>query len=258
MKETELYGPVKALLSDLGYEVKAEIAHMDVVALKGDEMIVVELKTSFTLKLLLQASQRQKIAEKVYVALPAPTPRQRFSKGFREYEHLLKRLELGLILVHMKKAPPLAELIFEPKPYERKRILARHAKTRRAVLQEANERHADHNLGGTNGKLITVYREKALLLAAYLLDQEPKRVVELRNLTGIEKAGAFLRANHYGWFEKVAYGTYALKVDSIPALQEYATLMQELKAEREVTLQKAAFQKETPQDETPQDEATSI
>jgi hypothetical protein len=237
MKETELYAPVKTLLTDLGFEVKAEVAHMDAVALKDDEIVVIELKTSFTLKLLLQASQRQKVAEKVYVALPAPTPRQRFSKGFREYEHLLKRLELGLILVHMKKAPPIAELIFEPNPYDRKRILSRHSKVRRAVLQEANERHADHNLGGTRGKLITVYREQVLLLAAYLLEEQPLRAAELKRRTGIEKAGILLQSNHYGWFEKVDRGTYALKQDSLPALQEYQELMQELKIEREVKLQ---------------------
>jgi len=233
MKETELYAPVKALLTDLGYEVKAEVAHMDAVALKGNEVVVIELKTSFTLKLLLQASQRQKVAEKVYVAMPAPTPKQRFSKGFREYEHLLKRLELGLILVQMKKDPPVAELIFEPNPYDRKRVLSRHGKTRRAVLREVNERHADHNVGGTKGKLITVYREQVLLLAAYLMEEQPLRAAELKRRTGIEKAGILLRSNHYGWFEKVDRGTYALKQDSLTVLQEYQALMQELKVERE-------------------------
>lgn len=245
MKETELYTPVKTLLIGLGYEVKAEVAHMDVVALKDNELVVIELKTSFTLKLLLQASQRQKVAEKVYVALPAPTPRQRFSKGFREYEHLLKRLELGLILVQMKKAPPEAELIFEPKPYDRKPMLSRHSKTRRAVLQEANQRHADHNQGGTNGKLVTVYREQVLLLAAYLQEEQPLRSAELKRRTGIEKAGILLRSNHYGWFEKVDRGTFALKPDSHTALQEYATLMQELKAEREAQLQKEILPEES-------------
>ena len=105
MKEIELYQPVKDLLTGLGYDVKAEVAHIDVVALKETEWIAVELKTSFTLKLLLQATQRQKLTEKVYVALPAPSGMQRFSNAFKEYEHLLKRLELGLILVFFKESP---------------------------------------------------------------------------------------------------------------------------------------------------------
>ncbi len=233
MRETDLYAPVKELLMTLGYEVKGEVGHVDVVAMRDEDIVLVELKTSFTLKLLLQATQRQKISEQVYIALPAPTPRQRFSKGFREYEHLIKRLELGLILVHMQKDPPTAELLFVPKPFDRKRTLSRNAKTKRALVSEATARHDDRNVGGTNGKLVTAYREKALLLAAYLIDLEPKRIAELRKLTGIEKAGTFLRANHYGWFEKVALGTYTIKKDSIPALQEYATLMQELKSERD-------------------------
>ncbi len=239
MKEIELYQPVKDLLTGLGYEVKAEVAHMDVVAMKETEFVVVELKTSFTLKLLLQATQRQKLAEKVYIALPAPTGRQRFSKAFKEYEHLLRRLELGLILVHFKEAP-LAELVFKPKEYNRAPVLSRNKKKSAAALKEATARHNDYNTGGTNGKLVTVYREKALLAASYLSENGAMSVKALRELTGNESALAMLRNNHYGWFEKTDRGIYKLTAAGEIALPEYSEIIRILRQERDLTLEPAS------------------
>jgi hypothetical protein len=232
MKEVELYQPVKDLLTGLGYDVKAEVANMDVVAMKESEWVVVELKTSFTLKLLLQATQRQKLAEKVYVAIPAPSGRQRFSKAFKEYEHLLKRLELGLILVHFKESPR-AELIFEPKEYPRRTILSRNRRKRTAALREAEGRHYDYNVGGTNGKLVTVYRGKALLAASHLLEKGEMSVKELRELTGNEKMQTLLRSNHYGWFEKVDRGIYKLSTAGEEALEMYSEVVKSLRQERD-------------------------
>jgi hypothetical protein len=230
LRETELYRPVKELLSGLGYEVMAEVADIDVVAFKDSEWIAVELKTSFTLKLLLQATQRQKLAEKVYVAIPAPTGRQRFSKAFKEYEHLLKRLELGLILVHLKGAPT-AEIIFPPKEYNRDTVISRNRKKSAAVVLEAKGRHSDLNVGGTNGKLMTVYREKALLAASYLSENGELKVKTLRELTGNENIQTLLRANHYGWFERVTRGVYRLSATGKEALSTYSEVVENLRCE---------------------------
>lgn len=228
MKEVELYQPVKELLIGLGYDVKAEVAHIDVVAKKDSEWIIVELKTSFTLKLLLQATQRQKLAEKVFVAIPAPTGRQRFSKAFKEYEHLLKRLELGLILVHFKERPR-AELIFEPKEYSRSRILSRNKRKSAEAFNEAESRHNDYNVGGTNGKILTVYREKALLAASYLIENGEMRVKDLRDVTGYEKMQTLLRNNYYGWFEKADRGIYKLSPAGKEALSTYSEVIKNLR-----------------------------
>lgn len=235
MKEVELYAPVKELLTSLGYEVRAEVKDMDVMAMKDSSFIAVELKTSLTLKLLLQATQRQKLAEKVYVAIPAPGGRQRFSKAYKEYEHLLRRLELGLILVHFK-GEPYAELVFEPKPCDRNAFLSRNKKKRTAALHEASGRHGDGNTGGTNGKLMTVYREKALLAACYLSEKGEMSVKELRERTGNENMQAMLRNNHYGWFEKTARGVYRLTEAGSKALEEYGETARVLKQERDDTL----------------------
>jgi hypothetical protein len=230
LKETELYQPVKELLASLGYDVKAEVAHIDVVAVKDEEWIAVELKTSFTLKLILQATERQKLSEKVYVAISAPTGRQRFSKAFKEYEHLLKRLELGLIFVYLKEAPT-AQIIFPSKEYPRSQILSRNRKKSKAVLSEAKGRHADFNVGGSNGKLMTVYREKALLAASYLSEFDDAPVKTLRELTGNETIQRLLHANHYGWFEKAGHGVYKLSAAGKEALITYSEAVKSLKRE---------------------------
>lgn len=228
MKETDLYVPVKDLLSNLGYLAKAEVDHIDIVALKQTEWIAVELKTSFTLKLILQAVQRQKLTKKVFVALPAPTGRQRFSKKFKEYEHLLRRLELGLILVYFKDIPR-AEIIFEPKEYSRDNLISRNRKKSAAVLQEAKGRRNDCNIGGSNGKVMTVYREQALLAASFLFDNGESSVKVLRELTGNPKVQTLLLANHYGWFERTGRGVYTLSAEGKEALKTYCEIVENLR-----------------------------
>ena len=236
MKEVELYAPVKELLTGLGYEVRAEVKDMDVIGMKDSSFIAVELKTSLTLKLLLQATQRQKLAEKVYVAIPAPGGRQRWSKAYKETEHLLRRLELGLILVHFKETP-YAELVFEPKACDRNTYLARNKKKRIAALLEAAGRHGDGNTGGTNGKLMTVYREKALLAACFLADKGELSGKQLRGLTRNENIQAMLRNNHYGWFSKARHGVYTLTEAGAMALEEYAEVAGILKEELDNTVE---------------------
>ncbi|MDE6880441.1 MAG: hypothetical protein K2P20_03700, partial [Oscillospiraceae bacterium] len=70
--ERDLYGPVRDYLQSLGYEVKGEVRNCDVTALRDGELIVVELKRGFTLELIYQAVDRQRIADGVYVAVPLP------------------------------------------------------------------------------------------------------------------------------------------------------------------------------------------
>ena len=66
MKETELYPPIKAFLEAQGYEVKAEVGDCDVLAVRGgEEPVVVELKTGFTLPLVFQGIRRQTVSETV-------------------------------------------------------------------------------------------------------------------------------------------------------------------------------------------------
>lgn len=106
--ESSLYAPVKAFLEAQGYRVRAEVQHSDVAALrtneKGEEeLLVVELKQGLTIDLLLQGVKRQKSADLVYLAVPRPK-RFWFEARWRDILHLLRRLELGLLLVVPEEA----------------------------------------------------------------------------------------------------------------------------------------------------------
>ena len=70
--ETSLYAPVKAFLEARGFEVKGEICGCDLVATRGEEpslLVVAELKLAFSLELVLQAVDRLRAADHVYLAV---------------------------------------------------------------------------------------------------------------------------------------------------------------------------------------------
>ena len=67
-KEADLYPPLKEFLTHQGYEVKGEVEHCDVIAVRGDEpVVVVELKLSLNLTVVLQAVDRLQISDIVYI-----------------------------------------------------------------------------------------------------------------------------------------------------------------------------------------------
>ncbi|MDZ7794620.1 MAG: hypothetical protein U5P10_13290 [Spirochaetia bacterium] len=72
IKESDLFQPLKAYLEGQGYSVHAEVRNCDIVAQKGDELILVELKSSISLNLLIQAAERKEISDSVYIAVPVP------------------------------------------------------------------------------------------------------------------------------------------------------------------------------------------
>ena len=124
-RESDLAPPIQEYLEANGYTVRSEVRNCDITAVKEDDLIVIELKKGFTTDLLIQATDRQRSADSVYVALPAEgelAKRSRFSKRWRGIEHLLKRLELGLIVVTFADdAPPTVEVVFHPIPQPKPR-----------------------------------------------------------------------------------------------------------------------------------------
>ena len=60
MKETDLYQPVKSFLEASGYMVKAEITSADVVGIKDDYIVIVELKTQYFVKVDLSSNRKTK------------------------------------------------------------------------------------------------------------------------------------------------------------------------------------------------------
>jgi hypothetical protein len=221
MKETELYQPVKDLFEEMAYEVFSEVNDIDVVAVKDDKRIVIELKTSFSMKLILQAVKRQKIYEDVYVAVPIPKFKKRFSKDFKDKEYLLRRLELGLIFVSLGEKNTYAQIVLEPNLFDLSRSRSKSKKKREMVDQELSNRHGDNNLGGTKGKLITAYREKALVLASYLRETNDMTTKELREASGNDKTTNILYKNYYGWFDRAGKGVYKLSERGRCEVEDY-------------------------------------
>ncbi len=202
MKETELYQPVKTLLEAQGYTVKGEIGKCDVVAIRGDEPpVIVELKTGVTIGLILQGIDRLGITDSVYVAVPRG--KKGWAKTLRDTLKLCRRIGLGFISVTGKTA----EVHLDPVPYTPRKIKRRQT----ALLREFLTRKGDPNKGGsTKTKLMTAYRQEAIRIAEHLAEFGPMAPAKLKQAVDAPKAGAILRANHYGWFQKIEKGIYDL------------------------------------------------
>ena len=198
--EQDLYGPVRDYLTGLGYEVKGEVKDCDVTAMRDGELIVVELKRGFTLELIYQALDRQRVADGVYVAVPLPK-RGYMSPHMQEMRSLCRRLELGLIFVGFtQKGIPQVDVAVHPKEASAPR---RDKKRRLAVIREHESRTGSVNQGGvTRKKIVTAYKEQALRTARILRDAGPARVEEVKRLGGPDNAGVILGRNVLGWFDR--------------------------------------------------------
>lgn len=221
MHETELHPPVKAFFAQLGYAVRSEVDGCDLVARRGDEWVIVELKKSVNLTLILQGIDRKKMTETVYLAVAAPRDPRR--KRWREVIRLCRLLGLGLLAVRPESRVAPVEVVCEPGPYDPRM----NARRRHRLAREFEGRSADFNVGGSTGRpLVTAYREEALGIARYLKDAGAAKVAAVRKATGCEKAGSILQANYYGWFNRVSRGVYELTEAGNQALEEYEAVVQ--------------------------------
>lgn len=206
IKETDLYLPIKKYLLDQGYEVNGEVLNCDITATKDDELIIIELKKSLNLQLILQAVNRQKYADSVYVAIAEP-PKKRHSKSWQSSQHLLKRLEIGLITVTFLKSSTRINVIFHPEEYKPRRS----HKKRYSILKEINNRTYDKNIGGsTKTKILTAYRENCIFIACCLQKYGPLSPSKLRKLGTGEKTLSILNKNFYNWFDRIEKGIYKI------------------------------------------------
>jgi hypothetical protein len=218
MAETDLYRPVKQFLEAQGYAVKGEIGPCDIVAVRGDEgPVVVELKERLSLSLVLQAVNRLTVSDAVYVAF-------RIGKGHsaswrshgKHVVSLLRRLGLGLLTVSSRgQVVP----VLDPAPY---RPRLRH-RGRSRLLKEFAERVGDPEVGGSvSARRLTTYRQDALRCARELAAAGVLKVSALSDRTGVSRAGPILRDNHYGWFDRVKVGHYALSPEGERGLKHWS------------------------------------
>ena len=227
IKEEELYSPLKLYFENQGFEVKAEVKHCDLVAYhpQSNETLIVEMKKSFNLALLLQGVERQRLADKVYLAIERNRKKSgAVNQRYSDITELCRRLELGLITITFYKTKaPIVEVLCHPGDQPIRHV--RH-RQRKKLEQEFKERSGDYNVGGSHGsKLITAYREKALRIAVALNKLEQAAPREITAVTQIAPTGLMLRNNYYGWFEKVSRGKYKLSSAGIEALQQYESVI---------------------------------
>jgi hypothetical protein len=221
ISETALYAPIKAFLEEQGFEVRGEVQGCDVVGTRGEDVVVVELKTAMNLTLVLQGVDRLAMTDLVYLAIPAPKRAQMVR--WSETIQLCRRLGLGLLTVRPgARLGPKVEIAAEPIPYSPRKAKAR----RERLLREFRARSGDHNTGGAARETrITAYRESALLMADELRRVGPSAPRDLRRATGCARARDILANNYYGWFVRESPGVYAVTAEGVEALDRFEDVL---------------------------------
>ena len=217
MYETDLYPPLKAYFEGQGYTVNAEVMGVDAAAVKGGELVLLELKSSFNMKLLYQAIDRQKISDMVYMVIPRP--KKMGDPSFKKIMYIADKLELGLITVALDSPYPSVDVVVEPAGHRRTNV-----RRQRAMIREIDGRTMDGNQGGSVGKkILTAFRERSIRIACILHRHGPLASRELvRNFGCGEDTYRILYANHYHWFEKCpeGHGVYRLSPKGIEDLEK--------------------------------------
>ncbi len=216
LKECDLYEPIKAFFIEQGYKVSGEVKNIDVVIHKDDDVIAIELKPTFNLKLILQAVDRQKFFDTVYVAIFKP---KSINKRYKEVVHLTKRLEIGLITVNMLKSGTRVTIEHHPLEFNRRK----NSRKKKAIIKEIENRSGIiDNVGGTTGiKRMTAYREASIAAAVALNMLGDSSPMAIKTLTDEQKSGQIMYQNHYGWFDRIGQGVYSLTNKGKDAIIEY-------------------------------------
>ncbi len=207
-KESDLYPPLKRFLESQGYVVKGEVQDCDALAVRGEEApVVVELKLSINLDVILQAVDRLALTPTVYIGVPErckALDRRRQKRILK----LLRMLGLGLVAINSHREIGSVTVLLDPGEYRPRR--SKHRRER--LLGEFMKREGDPNLGGTQKRrgIMTVYRQRALAVARFLLAQGPTRALDVAEALREPKARDILYRDVYGWFERVSRGVYQL------------------------------------------------
>ena len=216
MLETTLYPIVKGFLEELAFQVKGEVNGCDIVAVRDGQRLrlaIVEMKRGFNLDLLLQAVDRMRAADEVWLAVPAT----RRGRDRDPCVHRLCRL-IGLGLMAVDAARDRIEVLAEPGPYRPRPDQRR----RSQLLSEHARRKGDPSpAGSTRQPVMTAYRQQALACAA-ALRAGPGRARDLHAVA--QDAGRILLHNVYGWFERTQRGTYRLTGLGEAALQRWGNI----------------------------------
>ncbi len=218
MKESDLYPFIKEYFTKQGYNVKAEIANCDIMAVKDDTIVITEMKTSLNLALLGQAVERQLLFDIVYIAVPKPKYKKRFSTQYKRTIKIVKRLNIGLLYVDMKEKVCYQEL--PPKIFKYGIKKSRKERLRNKAITEFDGLSGDYNIGGTTRvKRMTVYKESAIGIAMYLDKNGPTKASIMKDFGCGDKTREIMYNNYYGWFRMLGKGIYDITEAGRKALE---------------------------------------
>ena len=221
LSETDLYPPVHDFLTQQGYAVQGEVKQCDVAAVKGDELVVVELKLRLNWEAVAQAAERQQIADAVYLAIHKPAGLRAWRRRGARLLYLVRRLELGLLLVAPKaRTGPKITVEHPIRLFDR----VKNGKLRAIVMREVRRRAGDLNVGGSvRTKILGTHRLTAIHIACCLERFGPLTVRELQRLgTGLHTRSVLAKSEEIeGWFVRTEEGAYALKAGELAALEEH-------------------------------------
>ena len=218
MREADLYMPLKTYLENQGYEVKSEIDHCDIVAIRNAEPpVIIELKLSINLTILLQAVDRMKLSDTVYIGVPkglAILKKQR-----KRVIKLMRMLGLGLLVIEPSAKIGNVDVLCDPGEYKPRQIKRRV----KHLLAEFQHRVGDPNLGGTSTQkgIITAYRQKAVAIAQYLNSKGATKAAIVAKALEEPKTRVILYDNVYDWFERLGKGVYDLSPRGKSELSEW-------------------------------------
>ncbi|MEL6570748.1 MAG: DUF2161 family putative PD-(D/E)XK-type phosphodiesterase [Pseudomonadota bacterium] len=222
-READLYPPLKAHLVAQGYDVKGEVGSADIVARRGQEPpVIVELKLGFSLTLFHQGLARLAVTDLVYVAVPWKSGKP-FARALKDNVTLARRVGLGVITVRLRDGHVVVHA--DPEPYR-----PRKSKAKRARLLRAFDRlQGDPNSGGaTRHGIVTGYRQDAVRCARFLAVHGPSPGRKVKEWAEVPDATRIMRDDHYGWFEKVSRGVYALSAAGRRGLADYGDVADDL------------------------------
>ncbi|WP_105403960.1 MULTISPECIES: DUF2161 domain-containing phosphodiesterase [Neorhizobium] len=212
--ETSLYLPVKTFLESFGYEVKGEVGGCDLVGLSETDppvVVICELKLTFNLELILQAVDRAGVSDEVWIAARV-SAKGRGREADKRYRDLCRRLGIGMLGV--SDQGEVSVLVSSVSPMPRT-----NPKRRTRLVKEHRKRKGDPAVGGsTKVPVMTAYRQQALACAS-ALSGGPLRPRDMKQTA--PTAGTILRANYYGWFERIDKGVYGLTEVGRQALQRW-------------------------------------
>ncbi len=178
-------------------------------------VVICELKLTFNLELILQAVDRAGVSDEVWVAARV-SAKGRGREADKRYRDLCRRLGIGMLGV--SDQGEVSVLVSSVSPMPRT-----NPKRRTRLVKEHRKRRGDPAVGGsTKIPVMTAYRQQALACASALAGG-PLRPRDLKEAA--PTAGAILRANYYGWFERIDKGVYGLTEVGRQALQRWPQTM---------------------------------